>query len=262
MKKIELEERKKIQLDVLDRIHAFCIQNDIKYTLAYGTLLGAVRHGGYIPWDDDVDIAMLRKDYDVFVKSFVDERYKVASFETSHNLIAFAKVFDNETVIVDRKASTHSLGVNVDVFPIDDAPVSSRICKWHKWHIQRLKDCNRIKLFKINKESTKLNNLIGLAGKVLLIVFPYSYFVRRIITLSKKYNGKNCNKAVHWPASGHALPLDKQLFENTQLTPFEDRHYNAIVETDKYLSNEYGDYMTPPPVEKRISYHTSDAYWK
>ncbi|MDO5340966.1 MAG: LicD family protein [Bacteroidia bacterium] len=262
LKKIELEERKKLQLDILDSIHNFCVKNNIKYTLAYGTLLGTVRHGGYIPWDDDVDIAMLRKDYELFVNKFNDDRYKVATFENTNILLSFAKVYDSKTVIVDRKANTHSLGVNVDLFPIDNSPESDLMYRINRLHIRLLKYCNVIKLFKFNKETSVMNNMVGLVAKAFLILFPKTYFVKRIICLSKKYNDKETIKAINWAAAGDFLPLEKSIYNNLQLVPFEDRHYFAIVDADKYLSNEYGDYMTPPPIEKRISYHTSDAYWK
>ena len=70
MRQIDLEEKKKIQLEILDSIHSFCLHNDIKYSLGYGSLLGAVRHGGFIPWDDDIDIIMLRDDYTRFESLF------------------------------------------------------------------------------------------------------------------------------------------------------------------------------------------------
>ena len=73
MKRIYTEELKKIQLDILCAIQKFCANNDIKYSLAYGTLLGAVRHKGYIPWDDDIDIIMTRDNYDRFMRTFVHE---------------------------------------------------------------------------------------------------------------------------------------------------------------------------------------------
>lgn len=263
MRKIELEERKTLQLDILDEIHRFCKNNNIRYSVAYGTLLGAIRHGGYIPWDDDIDIVMLRNDYDKFVASFSTDRYKVADVTTLDNwYLPFAKVYDDETVIFDRKANTPPIGVNVDVFPIDDAMDSeSEFIKQRK-HIKYLTLCNRMKLFKINNDSTWYNNFIGVIAKMVLSIFPKYYFVKELIKESRKYNGKGCNKALYWASLGKAMFMDKGIYEQLCDIQFENHIYCSVKQYDIYLTNIYGDYMTPPPIEKRISYHTSDAYWK
>ena len=73
MKEIKSDEMRNVQLDILQKVHDFCMSHGIRYTLAFGSLLGAVRHGGYIPWDDDIDIAMLRPDYERFRKEFKDD---------------------------------------------------------------------------------------------------------------------------------------------------------------------------------------------
>lgn len=263
MKKIELEERKLLQLDILSSVHSFCNEQNIKYAIAYGTLLGAVRHGGYIPWDDDIDIVMLREDYDKFLKYFKSEIYQVASFETTSDwYLPFAKVYDLRTLIKDRKANTPSIGVNIDVFPIDDAPNSEEVFIRQRKIIRYLTTCNRIKLFKINQDSSLINNLMGLLSKATLCVFPKFFFIRKINILTKKYNGKGYSKAVYWASVGKTMFLDKSLYEDVSKISFENREFCAITDYDTYLHNTYGDYMQLPPEEKRISYHTSDAYWK
>ena len=108
MRKIELEEKKVLQIDILSAVDSFCKKNDIKYSLGYGTLLGAVRHGGYIPWDDDIDIIMLRDDFEKFEKLFpekLDEKYVFNTLSREkrwHN--SFGKVSDSRTLVVERKA--------------------------------------------------------------------------------------------------------------------------------------------------------------
>lgn len=263
MEKINIEERKKLQLDILDEIHRFCVENNINYSLGYGTLLGAIRHKGYIPWDDDIDIVMLRDDYDKFISSFSTQIYKVASATTIDNwFLPFAKVYDDRTLIIDRKANTTSIGLNVDVFPIDDAMDSEKEFNKHRKYINYLTTCNRIKLFKINKESTHLNNIIGLFSKCILFLFPKFYFTKKLLSASQKYNGYGYNKALYWSSIGKTSYLDKCIYKKTISIEFEGRSYIGLEYYDTYLSNIYGDYMKLPPEEKRISYHTSDAYWK
>lgn len=263
MRAINIEERKSIQIDILKKIHEFCSHSDIKYSLGYGTLLGAIRHGGYIPWDDDIDIVMLRKDYDKFIADFRDQRYKIASVET-HNewFLPFAKVYDNNTLIVDRKANTPAIGINVDVFPIDNAPNDSKAFMCHRKKISILVKCNGIKLFKINRYSTWHNNAIGMFLKLLLVCFPKYYFVHKIVKMSREFENKECEKAVYWASIGTLTVLNKSIYETITTRNFEGICFSSLEDYDTYLTNIYGNYMEIPPIEKRISYHTSDAYWK
>ena len=114
-------EMREIQLKMMDCIHHFCIKNKIKYSLAFGSLLGAVRHKGFIPWDDDIDIMMLRSDYELFVNTFncYNSNYKVYDYrKDTQYYYAFAKVCDERTLRIE-SSKVQGLGVFIDVFPID-----------------------------------------------------------------------------------------------------------------------------------------------
>ena len=130
MKEIYLEELRVIQLELLQQIADFCEKNNIKYFLAYGTLIGAIRHKGYIPWDDDIDIVMPRDDYDRFLELY-NEAYPfskvVDMYNTKHYGFAFAKVHDVRTIIYETQYAQDSFGVFVDVFPIDGIKGESQI---------------------------------------------------------------------------------------------------------------------------------------
>ena len=120
-KYINVEELKHIQLDMLSDIAEFCEQNNIKYFLAYGTLIGAIRHKGYIPWDDDIDICMPRPDYDKFLSLYnkKDSAYKAVAFELDENYkLPFAKVNDTRTVMWETMYDQDVFGVYIDVFPL------------------------------------------------------------------------------------------------------------------------------------------------
>lgn len=263
MKKIELEERKKLQLDILDEIHRFCLENKINYSLGYGTLLGAVRHKGYIPWDDDIDIVMLRKDYDRFISTFSTSIYKVASATTIDNwFLPFAKVYDNRTLIMDRKANTTSIGLNVDVFPVDEISEIDYKYVIQKTYIKFLSYCNAIKLFKLNRETKLHKNIVMFVLKILLILFPKFFFLQQIIKKSQLYNGTGSKKVFCWASIDDKYFLHKDVYEDLCEMEFENKLYMAIKKYHIYLSSMYGDYMALPPEEKRISFHTSDAYWK
>ena len=127
MQRIADSELKLLQLDILCKVDTFCRLNDIEYTLYFGTLIGAVRHNGYIPWDDDIDIAMPRPSYDMFVKSFngYDNNLYVICPEINLNYYAsYANVCDRRTLLLEGKNGHHGVevGVKIDVFPLDGTP--------------------------------------------------------------------------------------------------------------------------------------------
>ena len=119
-KMISLEQQKLISQEILDYIAEFCNKHNIRYYLAYGTLLGAVRHQGFIPWDDDIDIIMFREDYRKFLSLFRSNRYHCLSFENDTYYQSFSKIVDSKTAMVtDNMIPLEDLGVAVDIFPFD-----------------------------------------------------------------------------------------------------------------------------------------------
>ena len=132
MKELTIEELKQYQLGILKVVAEYCEGNEIKYWLDCGTLLGAVRHKGYIPWDDDIDIGMLREDYDKFIYSFnsSNERYKVYSIENNPDFyFPHAKVLDTDTVLYEPDENGLKLNINIDIFIYDNAPDDERLTK-------------------------------------------------------------------------------------------------------------------------------------
>lgn len=267
MKKITTQERKNIQLNILEEIDSFCNKNGLRYTLAYGTLLGAVRHKGYIPWDDDIDIAMLREDYNKFVATFkVDDKPYVIVHEYSndnHYDVPFAKVSDDRTVFYENTTRTRNVGIFVDVFPIDnlfDTEIQSlQYLKEIKW-IKILRD---VKYLNCIKERAIWKNL----GIVLIRPFLFGISIRqltgKIIRHAKKrenekskYVGVICDSYIHYESV-----IEREVFESYIDLQFEGKFYKCIKDYDRYLTKEYGDYMTP--VQDRPCHDIEDnSFWK
>jgi len=122
MKSIELNEQKQILVDILQNVHDFCKKNQINYSLAGGSLIGAIRHKGFIPWDDDIDILLHRDEYERFLQMYVDPSgiYQLHSMKNDPQYCyPFAKVEDTRTII-NENVSGPKMGISIDVFPVDD----------------------------------------------------------------------------------------------------------------------------------------------
>lgn len=151
MRKIDMGELREKQMQILDYVAQFCDEHGIRYIIEGGTMLGAIRHGGYIPWDDDIDVGMLREDYQRFIELFSQEAkdgYVFACSETTEGWhLPFGKVMDTNTLLVQ---DGHNLGINIDIFPYDDAPEDPQVMKKMYDTRDRLKVLNAIQCSKEN----------------------------------------------------------------------------------------------------------------
>ena len=258
MKEITLTELKQIELDILDFIDAVCKENNLKYYLAYGTLLGAIRHKGFIPWDDDIDIYMLRQDYEKFINIVgkCHDRYKVLSmYNDARYYYEFAKVVDSHTSVETPDIINNgNEGVWVDIFPLD---YTSSMLKVQKTIINICVACRILSVYK--HFPTKHSRVLYPVWLISKAIGP-RFFLRISDFFVKR--GRNHEKVGYLSSVG----VDKYFFDskwcdNTMLVPFEGRQYPAFEAYDEYLKYQYGNYMELPPVDKRVS-HPVTAYWK
>ena len=265
-KKIDVEELKCIQMDILKAIDLFCKQNNIKYSLAFGTLLGAIRHQGYIPWDDDLDIMLLREDYTKFLKEFRHEIYSVIT--PTNNIdysLPFAKVFDRRTVIDEYADTKCTYGVYVDVFPVDNTPDNPKELNFFLKQKDYLNKQHILKILKIRNNRNPIKNLIILIGHIILSFKSLHKIVMEMDILSSKYSSNaGCKfKGIIAPNDNRREELlPSEFFDSYTTVHFEGSEVMAIEKYDEYLKATYGDYMQLPPVEKRVSHHKFEAYWK
>lgn len=258
MRKIELEERKKLQLDILLKVHKFCEQNKIIYFLSSGTLIGAVRHNGYIPWDDDIDIAMPRPDYERFMGNFQDENLVAKDYKHDRSWpYLFAKVYDRRTIQFEKFVDYKDLGVNIDLFPIDGISSNSFmreiIYKFMTWEVF-------VAWHRIAPISGKYSGFRCIE-KILSYMFP----IKLMIKLRRKLIEQFCYESSKFVSSlsttTERRTCFKEWFEGVVQLPFEGYLLNAPIGYHDWLTTVFGDYMTLPPVEKR-HLHNVEAYWK
>ena len=265
MKEIGTQELKEIQLSILKRIDSFCRDNNIQYSLAFGSLLGAIRHKGYIPWDDDLDIMIPRREYDIFVKSFCDENYRIIDLSNDVEYeLPFAKVYDTRTIMEEYAETRMNFGVNIDVFPLDYAPNNKlelfvfllRKQIWNTIHL--------LKFLKVSKTRSFFKNFLIKVFHCILSPLSIRKTSERMDSLSRLYNSKQGN------LMGIIAPADnrkKELFSAFVFTqfirmPFEGIQVMVIRNYDEYLRGTFGNYMQLPPIEKRVSHHSFKAWWK
>lgn len=262
LKKIELEDLRRLQINMLDFVVEFCKQNGINYWLDSGTLLGAIRHKGYIPWDDDIDIGMLRADYDKFQRTFNDENnrfiFKSVEIDKDFNY-AFGKVLDTTTILYEPNVDGNKLSVYIDIFVYDnaidlkDANLRYKKRDWLKF----FNDQRNAKLVCTGGMFRKI--MVGVF-RLFLRIFPRSYFVQKISKNSKKHMNEHTQFVGNFTAHTKMI-CDKDVFDGFIQAEFEGKFYNIPVGYDKWLRAFYGEYMILPPHEKQTSHHLFEAYY-
>ncbi len=251
---INLDERKQIQLEMLVEIDKFCRANNIKYSLAFGTLLGAIRHKGFIPWDDDVDIMMPLSDMMRVKNEFHSDIVKYIDVDNEkHYKYPFSKFVDLKTYSVEG-FNTKGYGVNIDLYPQIPLPSDQETFFEEAEKLQE----HRLKMLKLRSKvifHTPLHTIPGF---------------RNAIRKYRDYlfhDWQSRNSEVYYIVAG-PLPLrekmtyDFDLFSKMEETEFEGKRFMITSYYDKYLTMRYGDYMQLPPEEDRHPYHGGRFYWK
>lgn len=263
MRKIGMDELRQKQMEVLDYVAAFCDENGIRYWIEGGTLLGAIQHKGYIPWDDDIDIAMLREDYTRFRKEFPEKSrdpkfvFRCAEDDKTWHL-PFGKVMNTETLFLQ---DGHDLGINIDIFPMDDAPDDDALMDKMYRKRDRLKVLNAAQQNTGKPSGNVLRRAAVYCIRLVLRCFPDYYFIRKIAKNAVKYDGKGYENLGHFTAESKMKHLSKHAVDETIEVPFEDRTYKAPKGYDVWLRSCFGDYMQLPP-EKDRKRHTYEAFVK
>lgn len=262
-RKLDIDEIKEVELGVMDYIHNICKEKGINYSLAYGSLLGAVRHKGFIPWDDDLDIALKRDEYDKLYQAILEDNnsiYKVVSWENdSRYPYPFYRVYDSRTVYENNYIQNDiELGICVDVFPFDDyKDVNKEITK-----LDMYRRLSVYTLYGIRNKEAGIKNII----RYLMLV---AFRLTRVKTWNKKLNDSSKvpvnSEYIDYlmESKKYSTKIDAKALDEVVECKFEDRLYNIPKDYDHILTTIYGsDYVEIPPLEKRIQHDDFVAYIK
>lgn len=277
-KEISLEEVQKLELDILIDYINFCEKNNINYFVSGGTLLGAVRHKGFIPWDDDIDVKMPDEDYNWLIKNYNEKNDNPNLLLVAPNTqiseefnypYPFVKIMDKRTVSYENEHPKMRIGVNIDIFPLTGLPKSN-------FGIKRHVKMGRVlsKMFSFScqtdSESKKIkpnDSIMAVFRKLLymrvLVRFFNSERVNKMqIKHAFKYKTESSNKVANivW-GNGMCSVTDKEKYMKYTYLSFEGTKVRAPGNYHEFLTATYGDYMKLPPIEQRVSHHNREDFW-
>lgn len=263
MRKLTLEEVKQIQLEIMDDVHSFCVKNGIRYSLAGGSLLGAVKHKGFVPMDDDIDIMLPRPDYERFIKEYKSEKNIVQNLSESDSCREqFSKVCRRGTCLVDPLLGRTSFMVFIDVCPIDGAPSDDEA--FFSALKEKIDLIPRICAFYKDVPNHKLRWFMKYVIKRLLSGYYHGcvYLKNDINHFLKSNDFESTPYAAELlVVNDKSQILQSYVFKEYILAEFEGRSYFIIKSFDTYLTQKYrryGHYMSLPVLQAPV--HDYEAY--
>ena len=262
MIEISAEETKKIELEILLNVTKFCEANQLRYYLTYGTLIGAIRHKGFIPWDDDVDIQMPREDYNKLIELYHHEYIKVVVPGTPMAKHSIIKVIDTRTIKTEPVFNYPNgvLGIDIDIFPIDGTPDDG--AEFETWY-KKLRKCYENFFYTSQIPNGNLRHKLKILISKIFLKKP-EYYIKQAAMLHAKYpyDSSQYVGSIESLFNSPQNRVPRECFEHTVEVDFEGEKFKAPIGYDQLLKNIYGDYMQLPPEEKRVTHHTHKTFWK
>ena len=267
MEKVDINEYHEKLLEELKFIDELCNKLDLKYFLIFGTLLGAIRHKGFIPWDDDLDIMMPRPDYDKlleYMKNNDTGIYSIVNNDNANAPYLISRMSDNRYHLDFQKDIPYELGIFIDIYPMDGAGKTKFFSKLYAFYAHCLMICFCLTVEDVTQRKRSIIKIF------------FAFLLRNIQKIplfsAKNILNKLCHKhtleqskycaCMNWLIDYKNEIIEKSLFDNVIRTKFEDIEVNIPAEYDKILTAVYGNYMELPPEEKRVGQHFYEIYRK
>lgn len=263
MNENDLNTAKLLQIKILKYFHEFCLKNDLKYFLTYGSLLGSIRHEGFIPWDDDIDVGMTRENYDKFIqlcKTELDDEYFFQTVDTDDGYgWFFGKLMLKDTLWIENNSlnTNKKSGIYIDIFPYDLIPNNKIIHNFLKIKYRIIQGSYLLKkkynIYNRDKKSF-IYDLYNFFLKIFSKVFSSKFLKSKLVNIHKFNKTKN-SVFVSFENCIITSCLPKNFFDYLCLHKFENLEAFIPENYDVYLKQIYGDYMVLPPIDKQVPHH-------
>lgn len=267
MRNLELKEVQNLEFEILKEFKKYCKEKKLDFFLVGGTLIGAIRHKGFIPWDDDIDVGMVRSTYNELCKiveknPYIDKekRYKIVLPLHENNIYPFIKIYDTKTIIYEKNIKKkYNANIYVDLFPYDYASnsleESKKIVKKHRFY-------KRMMSIAITDHKSKLKKIIYKLLYPIFLIYAkgdYKNITKKILRLPTAEVTKYIGNIV-W-LTGTKDMYKREWFEGLVEVEFEKEKFKAITGYHEYLTQFYGDYMKIPDEKDRVM-HSFESYYK
>lgn len=250
------------QLEIFKEFHRICTEHSLRYFAIGGTCIGAIRHKGFIPWDDDIDVVMPYEDFQKLrlLRQKFCKQFEVLDFDNSlYHAFLFLKIHDNTTTFIEesiKKYPDRYIGCSIDIMPIYGISTNNIIQTFSIKKYQLYRRLNNSQRLPFKERRTPLLKLLWILNIPIRWIKPFNFYSRKIEKMLSRWEFGTTDKIMFgWRWENKRIVFDYQDFSDYIEMPFEDTTIRVPIGYDNYLKKDFGDYMKLPPEEQRISGH-------